>query len=251
MSGNLFDQQGTDTTKKSPWGQQAQYLDYGFQRANNLYNQGPYKGPFIGEASPYTAQAQQMLAQKAMDPNSLSAASQRQLGSTIAGDYLNPSSNPHFSAAVNDALGQAKTSFMSQYGGSAGSNLGNTGFQEALARGLGATATNAYANQYNNERQNQMAAVGMAPQYDYLQANALFGAGQSQEARSQLEADAQQQEYMSQWNNLANYLNAVKGDYGATVDTPSHSNMLGTLTGTGLAGYGFGRGMGWWGGGGG
>jgi hypothetical protein len=198
-----------------------------FSRANTLYNQGPYQGPFIGQQSPYTVQAQQMLAQKATDPNSLAAQSQRQLGSTIAGDYLNPNSNPYLAASVQDALGQAKTAFMSQYGGQAGQNLGNSGYQEALARGLGATATNAYMGAYNTERANQLAAVGMAPQYDYLQANALFGAGKSAEERSQKEAEAQQAQYMAQWNNLANYLNAIKGDYGATVTTPYHTNPFG------------------------
>lgn len=248
MAGNLFDVKGNDTSTKAPWGYQQSFLDTGFNRANNLYNQGPYKGPFLGAQSPYTQQAQQMLAQKANDPNSLAAMSQRQLGSTINGDYLNPNSNPYLAGAVEDALGQARTAFMSQYGGSAGSNIGNSGYQEALARGLGSAATNAYLGAYNSERANQMAAVGMAPQYDYLQANALFGAGQSQEARSQAEVDAKQQEYMAPWNNLANYMNAIKGDYGAEMNTPSHSNPLGSLVGTGLAGFGFGKGMGWWGG---
>lgn len=234
MSGNLFDKQSTDTTTKSPWAAQAPYLNQGFQYATNLYNQGPYQGPFIGAQSPYTVQAQQMLAQKATDPNSLAAMTQRQLGSTIAGDYLNPQSNPYLSQYVSDALGQAKSAFLSQYGGQAGNNLYNSGYQESLARGLGSAATNAYMGAYNTERQNQLNAAYQGPQYDYAQAQALFGAGQSQEARSQAEANAQQQAYMSSWNNLANYLNAIKGDYGATVNTPYHTNPFGNALGGAL-----------------
>src|SRR5690348_9999527 len=136
MSGNLFDSSDTDYSKKSPWAAQEPYLGLGFARADQLYGRGPYQGPFIGEQSPYTVQAQKMLADKANDPNSLTALSQRGLASTIAGDYLDPNSNPYFSQAVSDALGQAKAQFISQYGAN-GDNRFNSGYQEALARGLG------------------------------------------------------------------------------------------------------------------
>jgi hypothetical protein len=47
----------------------------------------------------------------------------------------------------------------------AGQNLDNSGYQEALARGLGGVATNAYSNAYGQERQNQQAAAGMIPAF--------------------------------------------------------------------------------------
>lgn len=97
-----------------------------------------------------------------------------QLRSTIHGDYLNPSTNPFFQNSVNDALGLAKSQFAGQYGGSAGSNLSNSGYQEMLARNLGQIATNAYANQYNRERALQIAAAGGAPGFDTMAGRAPF-----------------------------------------------------------------------------
>jgi hypothetical protein len=90
-----------------------------------------------------------------------------QVRSTLNGDYLNPSSNPYLASSVNDALGMARSAFNSQYGGPAGQNINNSGFQEALARGLGSVATNAYGNAYQQERQNQLSAVPFAASLPY------------------------------------------------------------------------------------
>ena len=249
MSGNLFDKKSTDTTTKDPWSQQAGYLERGFSQGRNLLNRGEYTGPFIGAQSPWTVQARQALANTANDPNSLTSYSKDTLASTIRGDYLNPETNPYLSAAVEDALGQAKSAFAGQYGGAAGNNIFNSGYQESLARGLGAVATNAYLGNYNTERERQLGAVNVAPTFDTAQANMLFGAGSSEEARSQKEVEAKQQEYMSAWNNLANYLNAVRGDYGATINTPYHTNPLGMLLGATSSAAGIYKGFGGGGGG--
>lgn len=232
MSGNLFNESNMDTSTKNPWAAQAPYLSEGFQNAYSLLNnRGAYTGPFIGAESPWTIQGRQALAQTANDPNSLSAYSKNMLASTLRGDYLNPESNPYLSAAVSDALGQAKSAFAGQYAGAAGSNMLNTGYQEALARGLGAVATNAYMGNYNAERDKQMQAISAAPTFDTMQANLLFGAGQSEDARRQAEVEAEKAKYMSPWTTLANYLNAIKGDYGATINTPYHTNPFGSALG--------------------
>lgn len=99
--------------------------------------------------------------------NGLFAAAENQVRGTLNGDYLNPGSNPYLASSVNDALGQARSAFNSQYGGPAGQNVNNSGFQEALARGLGSVATNAYGNAYQQERQNQLSAVPFAASLPY------------------------------------------------------------------------------------
>lgn len=243
MSGNVFDSQSKDTSTRSPWRYQADFITGGFQGAKDIYDRGPYKGPFIAQESPWTVQARQALANTATDPNSLSSYSKDVLASTIRGDYMRPDSNPYLAAAVNDALGQAKSAFAGQYAGAAGNNIFNSGYQEALAEGLGRVATNAYLGNYNAEREKQLSAISAAPTFDTLSANLLFGAGQSEDQRRQAEVAAQQMEFNSPWNNLANYLNAIKGDYGATVETPFHSNWLATLLGAAGAGYGMYRGF--------
>lgn len=229
MSGSLFGgKSGTTTTNSTqtsdPWSGQQPYLTDVFSKAQGLYNAGPYGGPYIGPTSAYSTQGQQM-------------------ASDLASGKIGPNvnNNPYFASGLQDALGMAGAAFAKQYGGAAGQNLGNSGYQEALARGLGATATNAFANQYQNEYDNM-----------YRGANALMQAGASQEARGDLGAQAQQQAFMSPWSNLANYRNAIAGNYGGTTtgtqQTPYYTNPLANAMGLGAAGmgmFGMGKSFGW------
>jgi hypothetical protein len=189
---------------QSPWGPQQGYLQDVFNQGQNLYNQGPT----TYRASPLTTQAQSIVS-GLNNPNSLYAQSQRQLGDTISGKYLDPNTNPYLSSSVNDALGLAKTQFAGLYGGPAGQNVGNTGFQEQLARTLGQVATNAYSGAYGQERQNQLNAAQLGGQFDLSQANALSQLGQQ-------DLQLQQMNAMSPWQNLAAYQQAVSGNYGGT-----------------------------------
>jgi hypothetical protein len=112
-------------------------------------------------------------AQQAAGPNynpSLTNAATSQIGSTIRGDFLTPDSNPFLGQYVNDALGLVKSNFAGQYGGQAGGNLGNSGYQEMLTRTLANTALPIYANAYNTERQNQLQASQLAPDFDKARA---------------------------------------------------------------------------------
>jgi hypothetical protein len=147
LGGSKKSGSSTSTQNSAPWAATQPYWNSLFIRGH----QTPYKG----------------------GPN-LSAPAADQLRSTIQGDYLNPSSNPFFQGSVNDALGLAKSQFAGQYGGQAGGNLGNTGYQEMLMRTLGNVATNAYSDQFNRERQNQIAAAGGAPSFDAASMQAPF-----------------------------------------------------------------------------
>ena len=127
----------------------APYLTSAFQGAQNIYNSGG---------------------------NGLFGQAENQVRSTLNGDYLNPNSNPYLAQSVNDALGLAKSSFAGQYGGEAGANIGNSGYQEGLARTLGNIATNAYSNAYGQERQNQLAAIPFAASLPYANVAGYEGA---------------------------------------------------------------------------
>lgn len=109
----------------------------------------------------------------------LLSASQTEAMKTINGDYLNPASNPYFASSVNDALGLAKSQFAGMYGGQAGSNINNSGFQEGLTRTLGQLATNAYSTNYQNERNRQATATFGAPQFASQSAAAPFAGNQA------------------------------------------------------------------------
>ena len=204
------------TNTNAPWAPQQPYYKQAYADAQKTYNRGPYAGPYIAQQSPYTLQSQQMQAQIAQDPNNLTNQGSHVIGDTISGKYLDPSTNPYFQKAIADALGQAGSAYASQYGGNAGTNLSNTGYQEALARGLGATATNAYSNAYQQERQNQLSATQLAPTFDYANAGMLGDVGAAQDARAQAELGANMQQWNSPWANIQQYLATLNNNYTTT-----------------------------------
>lgn len=220
----------TTVQKADPWIGAQPHLRKLFSGAEGVYDQGPFN--YQANQSPFTRQAQNLTVQRALDPNSLTAQSQGLLGDTISGRYLDPNTNPHFQGAVNDALGMAKSQFAGQYGGQAGQNLGNSGYQEALARGLGAVATNAYSNAYGAERQNQLNAMQMAPGLDYANIAPLAGVGAQQEALGQ-------QQFNAPWENLARYQSMISGQPGGTAstETPLHTNPGANALGGALGGH--------------
>lgn len=143
---------GNTTTVQSndPWSGVQPYLSDLYSRGQDASIYGGYKGPMLA-------------------PGAVS-----QLGNTIRGDYLDPSKNQFLQPYVRDALGLAGSDFMGRYGGAAGSNIGNSGFQEMLARTLGNTALPIYANAYGQERQNQLQASQLAPSVDTANMQAPF-----------------------------------------------------------------------------
>jgi hypothetical protein len=151
-SGNV-----TSTQNSGPWAGAQPYLNDAFRQAQGIF----YGGAPIGYGDG-----------KPRDFAGIHGQGVDQLSSTIRGDYLNPSSNPFFSGAVNDALGLAKSQFAGQYGGQAGGNLGNSGYQEMLMRTLGNLSTNAFADNYSRERQNQLNATQLASNYQFAPAQA-------------------------------------------------------------------------------
>ncbi len=171
VTGDLFGtKKGTIQTQGSnaPWAPLQPYLTFGFQQARNLYDKG---------ASPFLTRAANLQANTALSPGNLTNQAQGELRNTISGQYLNPATNPAYQSALTDALGRAGSVFAKQYGGFAGSNLSNSGYREELGRTLGQVATNANAQQYNVERQNQLGALALAPTLDYANAGALYNAG--------------------------------------------------------------------------
>lgn len=176
----------TNTTTTSPWSALAPRLTYGFGQARDIYNQGNHPGSLFNQAQGLTQ-------------------------GVLSGNYLSPESNPYLKSSVEDALGLAKSSFAGQYGGAAGANLGNSGYQEALARALGATATNAYGNAYQQERQNQMAAIPFAASLPYANLQNYMGA---LSPGLQFGTSVQQGEQPYFQNNTATTLGALAGGAG-------------------------------------
>ena len=235
------------------------YLTYGLSEAKNLYQTGgPQFYPGQGYVGPSTATqtALQALQARAMAGNPLLGQAQGNVSGMLAGDYLG--GNPFFQGAFQPAATAAQTAFQKSIGdiSSAASKAGRYGsgamgtlenqaagtFAQKLADTAGRLA---YEN-YAQERQNQMRALGMAPglaEADYGDINKLLGAGQLGEGYQTSALQADMARYNFEQNapqrNLTNYLNMVYGfPAGKTMTqtTPYYTNPTATALGTGLLG---------------
>lgn len=236
------------------------YLTYGLSEAKNLYQGGgPKFYPGQGYVGPSTATqtAIQALQARAMAGNPLLGQAQGNVSGMLAGDYLG--GNPFFQGAFQPAATAAQTAFQKSIGdiSSAASKAGRYGsgamgtlenqaagtFAQKLADTAGKLA---YEN-YAQERQNQMRALGMAPalaEADYGDINKLLGAGQLGEGYQTSALQADMARYNFEQNapqrNLTNYLNMVYGfPAGKTMTqtTPYYTNPTATALGTGLLGF--------------
>lgn len=238
----------TNTIQNSdPWSGVQPYLQDIFSRGQGLANRGTYGGPMLASQSPYTMQAQQMQAQRAIAPqNPLYGQAQDQITSTMRGDYLSADSNPYLQGAVQQALDQVKMNVNKQF---SGDNYGSSGNQEWLAKSMANAALPIYAQNYQTERGRQLGATQMAPQLagqmtaqDYASIDRLGAVGAAQDARSQAEIAAQQQQFDAPWQNLNRYQQAVAGGLAAggssssSGQQPYYSNPMASALGMGVGG---------------
>ena len=235
------------------------YLTYGLTEAKNLYQTGGpkfYPGQGYVAPSATTQTALQALQARAMAGNPLLAQAQGNVSGMLAGDYLG--GNPFFQGAFQPAATAAQTAFNKSIGdiSSAASQAGRYGSgamgtlqnQAAgtFAQKLADTAGKLSYENYAQERQNQMRALGMAPglaEADYGDINKLLGAGQLGEGYQNAALQADMARYNFEQNapqkNLTNYLNMVYGfPAGKTMTqtTPYYTNPTATALGTGLLG---------------
>lgn len=251
------DQTTTTTTAVDPAIQP--YLTYGLTEAKNLYQGGGpkfYPGQGYVGPSTTTQTALQALQARAMSGNPLLSQAQGNVSGMLAGDYLG--GNPFFQGAFQPAAAAAQMAFNKSIGdiSSAASQAGRYGSgamgtlqnQAAgtFAQKLSDTAGKLSYENYAQERQNQMRALGMAPglaEADYGDINKLLGAGQLGEGYQTAALNADMARYNFEQNapqkNLTNYLNMVYGfPAGRTMTqtTPYYTNPTATALGTGLLG---------------
>ena len=251
-------QTSTTTTAVDPTIQP--YLTFGLSEARKQYEGGgPQFYPGQGFVGPSTATqtALQALQARAMAGNPLLSQAQGNVSGMLAGDYL--SGNPFFQGAFQPAATAAQTAFQKSIGdiSSAASKAGRYGSgamgdlqsQAAgtFAQKLADTAGKLSYENYAQERQNQMRALGMAPglaEADYGDINKLLGAGQLGEGYQTSALQADMARYNFEQNapqrNLTNYLNMVYGfPAGRTMTqtTPYYTNPTATALGTGLLGF--------------
>ena len=195
---------GDSTTENIPWKGQRPFLRDIFGEARSAFDAGELGG--LGEQSPYTTQAQDLIAQRALAGGSgLTSAATGLAGETIGGDFLSQN-NPYFQDAIAYSQQPVIDAFNEQiapgidatFAGTAG-GLGSGAYaaarnraEDTLARNLAGAATQAGYQNYADERTRQQQALALAPGLDqagYADLDRLGGVGAQQDVRSQAEAD--------------------------------------------------------------
>lgn len=251
--------QTTSTTKTDPWAGQQPYLTYGFQQAQDQFKSGTpsyYPSSTVAPQSGNTQSAYNMVSNQ-VNNNPLQGASSNQVQNTLNGNYLN--GNPYMDAQFQAGTRQIGNTYndlvggqTSNFSGAGRYGSGMQGFMQNRAnQTLGDNLNNLYANtygqNYQNERANQVNAVGQAAgvqNQGLTNANALGSVGSAQDQYAQNLTDAN----VNKWNfdqqlpqnKLTNYMNMVQGNFGGTsaTTTPTNSNPWSTIMGLGAMGAG-------------
>lgn len=247
----------TSTTTSSPWAGQQPYLTQQFTQAQNLYNSGQlapqyFPGQTVATPSTQTTGAINALTAQATSPQAtnLSNANTGLITNTLNGNYLDPTNNPYFSGALNDAAdayargtaAQTSSAFNSDgaYGGSAYQET-QAANNKAFSEGLNNMANTAY--QQNQTAQLQASAL--APQansipYTNIAQEANAGSALDTYNQNLINSQVQQYNYNSQlpYNSLANYISLTGGNYGgqSSTSTPYYSNTGSNALGGAIAG---------------
>lgn len=234
----------TTTTQEIPkWAQpySQELLTRGSALSNKAYD--PYGGTRVAGFSPENEQAMSGVMNRATTGNSAMNLGQSNVESMLRGDYLKADSNPYFKGVVDNAMNQVQGRLNTQFNNPGA--FGSTAHQETMTRGLGDVANQMYSQNYQNERQNMMGALGMAPQFameDYNNLNAMNQVGDARREYSQSVLDQQYADWLEAQNFdlknldiLGNSLNMAVGGQGiTTAPNPYQSNNAANYLGAGL-----------------
>lgn len=257
------DQKVTQNT--APWPGQTPYLSDIFGRAQTAANQTPttpYSGDFIARPNQTQLEALNEATLTAQSlPRNLGMSSIDLAQKSLAGDFLNPTSNPHFMSSVEAALDPVRRTYMNQiipaiqsksiaegaYGGDRERLLQNEagrGFAEEALK----TTSKMAADAYDRERLYQQTAPelikqGLGLQFaptDYLGAVGAQGRGFTQDA-IQNELLKIQEALQAPWRGLSEYSGIVQAGYPGSSSvttqpgpTPLTSGIQGALGGASI-----------------
>ena len=173
---------GTSQTVVSsePFDEQRTALIRGFNRAGTLLDT---PREFFPESTvvPFAPETEQALQQRlnfAGGPFDITGAAQENALSTIRGDFLDPQ-NPALAALRDRVAGDVTNRVQSAFAGQPGA-FGAPANVEALSRGLGDALAPLEFQNFQQERGNQLALLGQAPQFEQfglLPSNVLAGVG--------------------------------------------------------------------------
>lgn len=203
------------TVNSQPWEAQQNSLKNLFSRAEGLYQQGPvqyYPGDTRANMSPTTQGALEGITARGMNGSPLNAAAGGYVTDTLAGKYLNQDA-----PGLDSVLNRARTAANSTYAGLG--RYGSGSHDTAVADSVGQIL---FQN-YNQERDRMQQAAGMAPGIagqDFIDLNAVLGAGDRYQTELQGEIDADIDKYnfqqQSPYSSLQAFQDFIQGSYGGT-----------------------------------
>lgn len=144
----------------------------------------PYTGQTVAGMNPFQVQGYNAMAARAAQGSPTMDVANEQLQRTLGGGYLN--GNPHLGQVIAGANRDVLRSFAPVEARSG--SFGNSGVAEAMARGMADTAGNIRYQDYNNERNRMVGAMGLAPTFanqDYADADRMVQAGAAFQGQNQ------------------------------------------------------------------
>lgn len=286
---------GTQTTqtveKADPWAGQQPFLTRGFNEAQQFFlDRDPapfFPGSTVVPYSPETNLAMQMQTNRAVNGSPIQSAGTDQLTQTLSGDYLGQMSNLYnnpvqnmvnndviaptlrgdylyggpgfdaaYQAASNKIIPQVDSAF--ERSGRTRSGLADVAKTQALsdafasqygqerqnqlaASQLGQQGTQTYLDSIRGERDNQIRSMLFAPQmasldYQDISKLAEVGAQKEQLSQEQLADQIARYDYAqnAEKSDLAKYMNLVQGNYGGQSYGTSTSELSGGGGGGGM-----------------
>lgn len=241
---------GTTTTKTEPPDYvkpySVDYLNQAAGVANLPYT--PYSGARIADFTPEQNLGFGMTTANALGSYQGGQDANRTLDDTINGKYLTADSNPYLKGAVDQALGGVQGQVNSQF---SGNNYGSSAHEQWLGQNLANTALPIYAQNYQNERQNQLNASQYAGGLSNTNISNLLGVGAQQQGLNQNLNDLAYNEYQTaagypyqQINTMQGALGTSSGYGNQTGPNPYQTNGLGSALGGAAAGAGLGMNFG-------
>lgn len=177
----------------------------------------PYSAQRYADLNPYQLGSVDMTANRAMSGSQTFNNAESNLNQMMSGGP-----NPYLDAMVGRAQDQVIKGYNQANVGSG--SFGNSGLQEALARGLGDVSTNMYGQAYDSDQARRMQAIGMAPGFAdqaYKDAGQLMQAGQTLQDQAQQNKDFSYEEFMRQKNLPYQQLAAMSGVFGSNLGQSS------------------------------
>ncbi len=183
-------------------------------KAIDLSQQGytPFGGQRFADLNQTQQQGVDAITNRALNGSATINNADASLNNMISGGNTNP--------YLDSLVGRAQDSVRSQFNTGAvnSGSFGNSGLQEQFAQNLGDVASSMYGNAYETDRNRQLQAIGMAPQFGnqaYTDASQLMNAGQVLQDQQQQGLDFNYQQFQDEQNLPYKQLAAMSGVFGS------------------------------------